>query len=70
MFCVVGIAIGTVVAFPVGRALATEPFYLESVDPVVFVLALIVLLLAGAMAALWPALRMLKGNPVEALRHS
>jgi len=67
---VVGIAIGVVVAFPVGRALATEPFYLESVDPVVFALALMVLLLAGAAAALWPAMRMLRGNPVEALRHS
>ena len=67
---ITGIALGIFVAIPVARALATEPFYLESVDPVVFVAALIVLLLAGASAALWPAVRMLRGNPVEALRHS
>jgi predicted permease len=67
---ITGMALGVIVAVPVGKALATEPFYLESIDPVVFVVALIVLLLAGASAALWPALRMLRGNPVEALRHS
>ena len=65
-----GVALGVVVAVPVGRALATEPFYLQSVDPVVFVVALLVLLLAGVTAALWPALKMLRGNPVDALRHT
>jgi ABC-type antimicrobial peptide transport system permease subunit len=66
----IGLALGVIVAVPVGRALATEPFYLESVDPAVFVIALSVLLLAGGTAALWPAFKMLRDNPVEALRHS
>jgi hypothetical protein len=66
----VGVGAGIVIAVPLSRALRTEPFYLENVDPLAFVLALIVLMLAGASAALWPAIRMLRGNPVEALRHS
>jgi ABC-type antimicrobial peptide transport system permease subunit len=65
-----GIAIGTLAAVPLGGALAAEPFYLENVDPVVFVAALTLLLLAAAVAAVWPAFRMLRGNPVEALRQS
>lgn len=65
-----GIVLGVVIAVPVARALATEPFYLQSVDPVVFVVALTVLTLAGAGAAVWPALKMLRSNPVDALRHS
>jgi macrolide transport system ATP-binding/permease protein len=67
---VAGMAIGTIIAAPVGRALATEPFYLQSVDPIAFVGALVILMLAATVAALWPAIRMLRGNPVEALRHS
>ena len=67
---IAGMVLGAVVAVPVGGALRAEPFYLENVDPAVFVIALIVLLLAGAIAALWPASRMLRGNPVESLRHS
>jgi predicted permease len=67
---VAGIILGVVLAIPIGGALRTEPFYLESGDPIAFAMALILLLLAGTIAALWPALRMLRGNPVEALRHS
>lgn len=66
----IGVLLGVAAAVPVGSALATEPFYLDSVDPLVFVIALTMLLLAGAVAALWPAMRMLRGNPVDALRHS
>jgi predicted permease len=65
-----GIAAGMVIAVPLSGALRTEPFYLENVDPLAFLLALIVLILAGASAALWPAIKMLRGDPVEALRHS
>ena len=66
----IGIVLGMMVAVPVGSALRTEPFYLQNVDPIAFAGALAVLLLAGTTAAVWPALKLLRGNPVEALRHS
>ena len=67
---VAGIVFGVAVAVPVSNALRTEPFYLDNVDPVAFAVALGVLLLAGGVAAVWPALKLLRGNPVDALRHS
>jgi ABC-type antimicrobial peptide transport system permease subunit len=65
-----GVLLGVIIAMPVGRALRAEPFYLQNVDPIAFLSAVVMLILAGAIAALWPALRMLRSNPVEALRHS
>jgi ABC-type sugar transport system permease subunit len=65
-----GMLLGVIIAMPVGRALRAEPFYLQNVDPIAFLSAVVMLILAGAIAALWPALRMLRSNPVEALRHS
>jgi predicted permease len=66
----IGAAIGLVLAIPTGLALASEPFYLENADPVAFGAALAVFGAAIAAAALWPAQRVLKSNPVDALRHS
>ena len=66
----IGVMIGLVLAIPVGLALASEPFYLENTDPAAFAMALGVFTAAGAVSALWPAFRVLRGNPVEALRHS
>ena len=66
----VGVLIGLVLAVPVGLALASEPFYLENGDPIAFAAALAVFAGAGAVAALWPAYRVLRSNPVDALRHS
>jgi predicted permease len=65
----IGIAVGVAVAVPLGGALKSEPFYLQNVDPLTFVMALIVLVLAAGVAAVWPAIAMLRGNPIEALRH-
>ena len=67
---VVGAAIGIILAIPAGMVLQSEPFYLENADPMAFGAALAVFAAAGALAALWPAYRVLKSNPVEALRHS
>jgi ABC-type antimicrobial peptide transport system permease subunit len=50
--------------------LQSEPFYLENADPIALGAALAVFAAAGAAAALWPALQVLKRNPVDALRHS
>jgi ABC-type antimicrobial peptide transport system permease subunit len=67
---VAGIAIGIALAIPAGLVLRSEPFYLEHADPVAFAVALAVFAAAGTVAALWPAYRLLRSNPVEALRHS
>ncbi len=64
-----GIVAGLAAAIPAGRALAGKPFYLQNVDPVVFVAALAIFLTAGMLAALWPALATLKADPVRSLRH-
>jgi ABC-type antimicrobial peptide transport system permease subunit len=66
----VGVVIGLVLAIPAGILLRSEPFYLENADPMAFAMALAVFAAAGAVAALWPAFRVLRSNPVEALRHS
>jgi predicted permease len=65
----IGVIAGLVLAIPTGRALAGEPFYLQNVDPAVFVSALAILTAAGTVAALWPALATLRKNPIDALRH-
>jgi predicted permease len=66
----IGVVIGLILAIPTGMVLRSEPFYLENTDPVAFALALTVFAGAGAIAALWPAVAVLKRNPVDALRHS
>jgi ABC-type antimicrobial peptide transport system permease subunit len=66
----IGILIGIALAIPTGLVLASEPFYLENADPIAFAAALAVFGGAGAAAALWPAFKVLRSNPVEALRHS
>jgi predicted permease len=66
----VGVVIGLMLAIPVGLALASEPFYLETADPVAIAGALIVFGAAGGVAALWPAYQVLRRNPVHALRYS
>jgi predicted permease len=66
----IGVAIGLVLAIPIGIALKSEPFYLENGDPVAFGAALAIFGAAIAAAALWPAYQVLKRNPVDALRHS
>ena len=65
-----GVVIGLGLAIPVGLVLGSEPFYLESTDPVTIAASLAVFGAAGASAALWPAFQVLRRNPVEALRHS
>jgi ABC-type antimicrobial peptide transport system permease subunit len=65
----IGAAIGLVLAIPTGIVLRGEPFYLDNGDPIAFASGLAVFLGAGALAALWPALAVLKTDPIRALRH-
>jgi predicted permease len=65
-----GALIGLILAVPTGLALHGEPFYLESADPFAFASALAIFAASGGLAALLPARRALKADPVKALRHS
>jgi predicted permease len=64
-----GLVLGLIAAIPTGIALSKEPFYLQNVDPVAFLAALTIFAVAGALAALAPALATLRNNPIDALRH-
>lgn len=66
----VGMVTGLVLAIPAGLVLGSDPFYLESTDPVTIAASLAVFGAAGTIAALWPAFQVLRRNPVHALRHS
>ena len=46
-----GAALGVLVAIPAGLALRSEPFYLDSADPLAFASAIAVFAAAGAVAA-------------------
>lgn len=63
-----GVLIGLALAIPAGLALQAEPLYLSGADPLAFAIGLGIFAMAGAVAALWPAYRVLRRNPVEALR--
>ncbi len=65
----IGVTIGALVAFGLGRAAQSLLFGLEGHDPVVFVAA-VMLLSAVAFAAGWqPALRASRTEPMRALRY-
>jgi len=65
----IGMVLGLAAAVPIGMVLSTAPFYLPSVDPVVYVTALLVFASAATTAAMVPALRVLRTDPIRALRH-
>jgi predicted permease len=64
-----GMVIGTVAAVPIGIALAASPLQLAFEDPISYAGALAILAAAGAAAALIPAMRALRADPIRALRH-
>jgi ABC-type antimicrobial peptide transport system permease subunit len=63
-----GMAVGVAAAIPVALALSADPFYVRLGDPLAFAMALSVFALAALAAALWPAVRATRGNPMDALR--
>jgi predicted permease len=67
---VLGMAAGAVLAAGAGIALSKSPLQLQSTDPLAFLVGLTLFIAAGAIAAVWPAVVVLRGNPVSALRHS
>jgi predicted permease len=64
-----GMMLGTLIALPVGFALASSPLQPAFADPMSYLAALAVLAVAGVTAALLPALRALRTDPILALRH-
>jgi predicted permease len=64
-----GMVVGTLAALPIGFALAKSPLQLAFADPISYASALLVLTAAAGMAALMPAVRALRRDPIRALRH-
>ena len=65
----IGLAVGIAAALALADVMASFLFGVEARDPVVFVLAPVVLALAAGIAAWGPALRAGRIDPLEALRH-
>jgi predicted permease len=66
----VGVVLGIAAAAPIGIALAGSPVQVETADPVAYAGALTVFVAAALIAALTPAFRVLKSDPVQSLREA
>ena len=64
----IGIAIGVAVALPLAPLLDSQLYGIESFDPMTFIAVPIVLLLIAALAALVPARKAMRIDPLAALR--
>ncbi len=64
-----GMTLGTVAAVPIAVALAQSPLQLAFADPISYASALATLAVAAGVAAVVPALRALRADPIRALRH-
>jgi putative ABC transport system permease protein len=69
MMTLVGGAIGVAGALVLGRAARSMLYQLDATDPLVFVVAIMVLALVALSAGLVPALRASRVNPTQALRY-
>ena len=63
-----GLVLGLLAAFAVARLMETLLFHTTAYDPMVFGVVVLVLAVIGLLAALLPALRATKADPVAALR--
>ncbi len=66
---VIGLAIGTALAFAVSRVVAVAMFEVEPRDPAVFVAVAVLIVIVGIMACMVPALRAVRVDPGVALRY-
>jgi putative ABC transport system permease protein len=67
-FGAIGVAIGLVVALPTALLLQGQLYGVDAIDPTTFLSVPAVLLLISALAALVPARKAMRIDPVEALR--
>ena len=66
---VIGMTLGVAAAGPIGMALTSGPIQLEHADPAAYSGALLLFIMSALIAALLPALRVIKSDPIQALRH-
>jgi predicted permease len=66
----IGMVLGIAAAGPIGVALTSGPIQLSAADPAAYAGALLLFVFSALMAALLPAIRVLKADPIGALRHS
>jgi putative ABC transport system permease protein len=64
-----GVAIGLIASFAVTRLMSSLLFEVRAVDPLTFVVASLVLAIAGLLASFIPARRAVKVDPLVALRY-
>ena len=67
----IGMTLGVAAAGPIGVALSGgSPIQVEAADPAAYAGALVLFVVAALAAALLPAMRVLKSDPIQSLRHS
>ena len=64
-----GMVLGVATAAPAAIVLSNSPMQLESADPLAYAVAILIFASAGVTAAMLPALRVLKSDPIRALQH-
>lgn len=64
-----GIVLGAVIGMWAGRFLEGHPFYLNATDPAAPMTSAWILILSSGLAAILPARRALRIDPMQALRH-
>jgi putative ABC transport system permease protein len=63
-----GVVLGLILAVPAGRAIRTQLFQVQPVDPVVLACAAATIVLAAILASVAPAMRAARVDPAAALR--
>jgi predicted permease len=64
-----GMVLGVSAAAPAAIVLSNSPMQLESADPLAYAIAILIFASAGVTAAMLPALRALRVDPIRGLRH-
>jgi predicted permease len=66
----IGMALGMAAAAPIGMALTGGPIQVRAADPAAYAGALLVFVASAGFAAVMPAIRVIKSDPIQSLRHS
>jgi predicted permease len=66
----IGVILGVAAAGPIGLALSSSPVQVEVADPGAYAAALLVFVAAAVVAALAPAVRVVRADPVQSLREA
>jgi predicted permease len=66
----IGMGLGVTAAGPIGAALSSGPIQVAAADPAAYAGALALFVVAALTAAMLPAIRVLKSDPIQSLRHS